>query len=98
VNHACVSNAAHWYEDDYRVKILFSEKAIKAGDEITFSYLSHRSLHMTYNQQVIAGILQISWGIICPEGYLCFSWWGWVVPGVIFNMSLHPGVKFDPYE
>jgi hypothetical protein len=68
VNHACVANAAHWYEDEYKVKILFSEKDIKAGEEITYSYLTHRSVHLLYTQQSVQGNLLLSWGIVCPVG------------------------------
>ena len=48
VSHTCVPNAAHCYDDGSKVKILFSETAIKAGEEITFSNISHRSFQYSY--------------------------------------------------
>jgi SET domain len=72
VNHACVPNSAHWYDDDYRVKILFSEKPIKAGEEITYSYVTLRSLHHSYTPAIIRTTLQLTWGIFCPEGLFWF--------------------------
>jgi len=72
VNHACIPNSAHWYDDDSRVKILFSEKPIKAGEEITYSYVTLRSLQHNYTPAIIRTSLQLTWGIFCPEGLFWF--------------------------
>jgi SET domain len=41
VNHDCIGNSTHRYSDRLGVKILVANHKIKAGEEITFSYVSH---------------------------------------------------------
>ena len=70
VNHACISNASHFSSGDLKVKILFSEKAIKAGEEITVSYMSHRQVQHFNLPELIKGSLMLHWDIVCPAGTL----------------------------
>ncbi len=39
-----------------------------AGEEITYSYISHRSIQNPYNMLSIHTNLQLNWQIYCPEG------------------------------
>jgi hypothetical protein len=67
VNHACVPNANHFDDPDFSVKVLFSEKDIKAGEEITISYATHRMTSL-YKDPFDLQLRLLSWGIICPTG------------------------------
>jgi SET domain-containing protein len=69
-NHACVSNSDISDYSHLKVLILFSEKDIKAGDEITTSYITHRDFRLFINQQAIETRLIFTGGIICPTGIL----------------------------
>jgi hypothetical protein len=39
-----------------------------AGEEITFSYISHRSIQFRYDMLTIQANLWFNWKIVCPPG------------------------------
>jgi len=67
-NHACVANSDISDNSQLKVLILVSEKDIKAGDEITTSYITHRDFNLFINQQAIETHLFFTCGFICPTG------------------------------
>ena len=71
VNHACFPNANHSNQDveGNIVKVLFSEKLIKAGEEICISYSSYTNILVKKKNN--AEFLKVPWGIVCPPDCGC---------------------------
>ena len=66
VGHSCSPNASFIYDNMSKVVIVLAERDIKAGEEVTMSYVP------TYPPvDDVAKILQQDFGITCPEGCAC---------------------------
>jgi len=69
VNHACDPNAALIEVD--RTWILFAERRIAKGEEITIAYRSTDDLSSPVPIEESREVLQIKWGIVCPQDCMC---------------------------
>lgn len=67
VNHDCDPNAAAFYDATHDVGILFSERAIEAGEEIAASYypLNDITGDVVPSSEKRRSLLQAKWGITC---------------------------------
>jgi len=59
VNHSCVGNSAHFYDEDIGLKLLVANHAIPKGTEVTFNYVPKK---MTFQRTLAIGI---NWGFRC---------------------------------
>jgi len=82
VNHDCKPNAAHVYDDNARVQILYALRDIPQGEEICFSYSLFPNLFLgkTLKSQLspstdefkfLQRALYINWGFQCPDDCFC---------------------------
>jgi hypothetical protein len=71
VNHACIPNAHQSNQEvgNYVVKVIVSEKLIKAGEEICISYSSFTDIFIEEKNN--AEFLLDPWGIVCPPDCGC---------------------------
>jgi len=59
INHSCVPNADHSYDDKSGYKSVFANRDIHAGEEITISYINH------YNSRALRQMELRTWGFVC---------------------------------
>ncbi len=71
VNHSCMPNAAYILDEKLKVGILFAEKDIKAGEEITISYISFKNLSLKLSAEKFRQELKKKWAIDCPADCDC---------------------------
>lgn len=82
INHSCMPNAAHCYNETGRVLVIFSERDIYPGEEICILYrpfpgidgdlLPSRSMTDIKTEfQQYKDVLLDKWGIRCPPDCLC---------------------------
>eukprot|EP00842_Homolaphlyctis_polyrhiza_P005692 jgi/Hompol1/6123/HPOL_000716-RA len=70
-NHACNPNASHATDDDRKVEILFAERDIRAGEEITISYTLWNEIYCTDSAEEARKNLREKWGFECPQTCFC---------------------------
>ena len=71
VNHSCSPNAAYVLDDKLKVGILFAERDITAGEEITVSYISFKNLSQKLSAEKFREELKMKWAIDCPAECNC---------------------------
>jgi hypothetical protein len=71
VNHSCSPNAAYILDKKLKVGILFAERDIKAGEEITISYVSFKNFSQKLSAKKIRMKLKKKWNIDCPADCDC---------------------------
>lgn len=57
INHDCLGNSEHFYVENHKVKILLASRDIRAGEEITFSYIG--------DSPSMKSFLVMKWGFNC---------------------------------
>ena len=70
-NHDCNFNASHRHEEDMTVTILFSERDIEAGEEISIEYTASSDPSKGTSPDVSRLILLRKWGLTCPDDCVC---------------------------
>jgi hypothetical protein len=66
VGHSCSPNASFVYDKVTKVVIVFANRDIKAGEEVTMAYVPFFP-----PVDDVPKILQLDFGITCPEGCVC---------------------------
>jgi hypothetical protein len=66
VGHSCSPNASFIFDKTSRVVVVFADRDIKAGEEITMDYVSQ---YPPVND--VPKVLKEDYGIECPEGCVC---------------------------
>ena len=77
VNHSCSPNAAYILDKKLNVGILFAERDIKPGEEITVSYISFKNLSQKLPAEKIRQKLKKKWAIDCPTDCDCRNATNW---------------------
>eukprot|EP00551_Chaetoceros_affinis_P012440 CAMPEP_0203678050 /NCGR_PEP_ID=MMETSP0090-20130426/30502_1 /ASSEMBLY_ACC=CAM_ASM_001088 /TAXON_ID=426623 /ORGANISM="Chaetoceros affinis, Strain CCMP159" /LENGTH=324 /DNA_ID=CAMNT_0050545133 /DNA_START=92 /DNA_END=1066 /DNA_ORIENTATION=- len=70
-NHDCNPNASHFYDHATGMKILFAERVINAGEEISIAYAKVWNPDNPLSPQQTRSLLQIKWNITCPDDCCC---------------------------
>lgn len=70
-NHDCKANADHWYDETFKVVVLFAQRDIAEGEEITINYQLFNDISRNVSAQESRFVLQNKWGIICPMNCFC---------------------------
>jgi hypothetical protein len=71
VNHSCSPNASYILDEKFKVGILFAERDIIAGEEITVSYISFKNLSQKLSAESFRQELNKKWAIDCPAECDC---------------------------
>lgn len=72
-NHDCNPNAAHYLDETFNVKILFSERDIQPGEEICISYTGFSDCAFSITAENARFYLRQKWNIQCSNGCYCYK-------------------------
>lgn len=72
-NHDCNANAGHWYDETFKVVVLFAQRDIAVGEEITINYQLFNDISCDVSADMSRFALQTKWGIICPMNCICYD-------------------------
>lgn len=72
-NHDCNANADHWYDETFKVVILFAQRDILEGEEICINYQMFNDVSRSISAQMSRMVLQSKWGITRPMNCFCYD-------------------------
>lgn len=72
-NHDCKANADHWYDETFKVVILYAQRDIAEGEEICINYQLYNDISKEVTAQQARFVLQNKWGITCPMNCFCYD-------------------------
>lgn len=73
VNHDCKPNADHRYDETFKAVVLFAQREIAEGEEITINYQQSHDIAETMTASTARLALQNKWGIVCSEDCFCYD-------------------------
>jgi len=85
VNHDCDPNAGHYEDETFDVKILFAERDIEPGEEITISYTFLQRREPSMRRE----LLENTWGIVCDVDCFCRN------PEILAMVEEYRGLYWD---
>ncbi|XP_037045718.1 uncharacterized protein LOC119081081 [Bradysia coprophila] len=73
VNHDCKPNADHRYDETFKAVVLFAQRDIAKGEEITICYQQFHDIAGNMSASTSRSALQDKWSIVCPEDCFCYD-------------------------
>ncbi|KAG4077672.1 hypothetical protein HA402_015715 [Bradysia odoriphaga] len=72
-NHDCKPNADHWYDETFKAVVLFAQRNIAEGEEITINYQLFDDISGNVSAATSRSVLQNKWGIVCAKDCFCYN-------------------------